>query len=522
MAPHGSVPGVSYVHFNALRNDEAYRADVLEKALQSSQEEILRLAEEIRALEAGPVGGVKRGPDRSEARGRLADTAGARPVGRRQSGATTAAIVLAALGVVGGAYLANETGLLDRLALVDVEGSLMQDTLWRANKVYRLNGLVFVEGKAILSIEPGTRILGNPGSALIVTRDANIQARGTAEQPIVFTSVAPVGDRARGDWGGLVLLGNAPVNTSAAHVEGIDREDSRGAYGGRDESDGCGILQYVRIEFAGYEISKDNELNGLTLGGCGSGTILRFVQVHMGLDDGIELFGGTANLSNIVITRAADDGLDWDRGWTGSGQFIVIAQDAAKGDSGIEADNLKDDPNATPRSAPTLSNVTILGGGNPAVAQRGITLRRGTGADLRNTLIAGFSLDAIDVRDRATVEQIETGALKADALVFSDAVGGRIFESEEGTGDDDGGFDEAGFFQGAKVRSAVVPSALIPASAYSPTAPDFTPDYNESLTSLVAPIPQGEFWDEAANFVGAIRPGSRTDWLDGWTAFPEH
>lgn len=562
-APAGSTPGVHYIHFNALRTDKAYRTEVIEQALRSQIEEVRTLAQQVISIQhledaqaaaataaadataLYPTGAEENLPQsqfanqmpaygQAPAYGNQAPAYGQVPpygagmypphlnreaTHRRLSGLTTVGFAFLVIALLIGGYFLTDAWLTKQLTNVEIQGSITQDTVWRSGSTYLLNGLVFVEGSATLSIEPGTRILGNPGSALIVTRDAHLNARGTAEQPIVFTSVKPAGQRARGDWGGVVLLGNAPVNTSVGYVEGIDRADPRGSYGGTNDTESCGILTYVRIEFAGNEISKDNELNGLTLGGCGSGTILRFVQVHMGLDDGIEFFGGSANLSNIVITRADDDGLDWDRGWTGSGQFIVIQQDAQSGDSCVEADNQKKDPNAMPRSAPSLSNVTLIAGGDPMKAQRGMVLRLGTGADLRNLLLAGFSLDAIDVRDGATVEQTKTGVLQAHALVFTDAVGGRIFERETGEDDDDGGFDEEAFFLGPESGSAFIPDQVLSRAAHDLGKPDFTPIYNESLMKIHTPIIQGEFWDEAANYVGAIRPGSRTTWLDGWTAF---
>jgi hypothetical protein len=534
-APQGSVPGVHYVHFNALRNDESYRADLLGKAGQSEDEEIRALAREILAIEgsSGVAEGesAPREPAVSQVQGASGPSPSALagktdriqpPAARRLSGTTTVAFALAAIGLVAAGYLATETRLLEKMSRVDVAGSIGQDTVWRSGSTYHLNGLVFVEGNATLSIEPGTRIVGQPGAALIVTRDAKLHARGSADEPIVFTSAKPEGQRARGDWGGVVLLGNAPVNTPISHIEGVDHKDPRGAFGGTDEAGSCGMLQYVRIEFAGFELSKDNELNGLTLGGCGTGTILRYVQVHMGEDDGIEIFGGGANLSNLVISRSGDDGLDWDRGWTGAAQFVVIQQDESKGDSGIEADNQKSKQDATPRSAPILSNVTIVGGGNPDVGQRGLVLRHGTAADLRNMLIAGFSLDAIDVRDASTVAQAKAGTLHGEALVFAEPAKGRVFEKEEGKDDDDGGFDEEAFFVTPKTRSVFIGERVLPQAAHSLTEPDFVPAWNESLMRVSAPIPQGEFWDEAANFVGAIRPGSRTTWLDGWTAFPSN
>jgi len=530
-APPGSVPGVHYVHFHALRKDADYRDDLLGKMLESSDSGLRSLAEEVVAFSAhihqrdsdsSPLD-----PDAVPLTRPVSATAvGSPPLDRGPAAgkggvkALLLMLILVSLGV--GIYVASATGLLQRMIQVRVEGSLAQDTHWHSGSTYRLSGLVFVEGNTVLTIEPGVRVIGEPGSALIVTRDARINAHGSAQDPIVFTSASPVGERHRGDWGGVVLLGNAPVNIPIAHIEGIDAGDPRGFFGGQADSDSCGILQYVRIEYAGYEISKDNELNGLTLGGCGKGTILRFVQVHQGLDDGIELFGGSANLSHVVISGAADDGLDWDRGWTGFGQFIVIQQDSNAGDTAIEADNLDSDHDAIPRSAPTLSNVTIIGGRNPAVGQRGMVLRRGTAGMLQNVLITDFSLEAIDIRDRSTVEQIEQGALRLEGLVFAGGLKDRLFEVEEGDGDDDGGFDEASLLPVDVGHEAIIPKRLLTHAGPVWTAVDFVPEYDERLVRLAIQPPQGEFWDEAASFIGAIRPGARTSWLEGWTDFAEN
>lgn len=132
------------------------------------------------------------------------------------------------------------------------------------------------------------------------------------------------------------MLGSAPVNRADAQIEGVPHGDTRGAFGGSDAGSSCGIMEYTRIEFAGFEVYANNELNGLTLGGCGDGTIVRHVQVHRALDDGIEVFGGTVDLQNIVITGAGDDSLDWDMGWRGRVQFLAIQQHADTGDNAFE------------------------------------------------------------------------------------------------------------------------------------------------------------------------------------------
>jgi hypothetical protein len=209
---------------------------------------------------------------------------------------------------------------------ITVSGSITYDTTWNNKTTYVLSGPVFVEGKAILTIEPGTLIRGGFASGLIITKNAKIYARGTKDAPIIFTSAKSEGEKERGDWGGIVMLGNAIINQEVGNIEGIDQNDVRGEFGGNDDSDNCGVLEYVRIEFAGLEVFKDNELNGLTMGGCGDATRVNHVQVHQAFDDGIEMFGGTADLKNIIITGARDDSLDWDMGWRGRVQFLVVQQ----------------------------------------------------------------------------------------------------------------------------------------------------------------------------------------------------
>ena len=201
---------------------------------------------------------------------------------------------------------------------VDVEaGDITTDTTWTKDKLYTLRGYVFVT-RGTLTIEPGTVIQGDSGSALAIGQDAKVHAVGTAAEPIVFTSSSPT--PAAGNWGGLVLLGKAPINVTGGTnlVEGFATSfGDRVRYGGTNAAHDCGTLKYVRVEYAGFELAPGNELNGITLGACGTATEIDFVQSHLGLDDGIEVFGGTVNLKHIVISAPDDDGLDWDLGWTG-------------------------------------------------------------------------------------------------------------------------------------------------------------------------------------------------------------
>ncbi|MCG8428922.1 MAG: hypothetical protein MI754_16325 [Chromatiales bacterium] len=517
-----ALADVTHVDFNVLLRDPEYRDQIFKLAAESWSEKVADLGRRAQVLDV-PGSLMKRSKKRDKAEAHPTTMEQHSPHEHRPgslfevlSPIRIAAGLILVVGLLGAGYfLLNSSD-------VDVSGAIFEDTVWKKERTYHLRDMVFVESGATLTIEPGTRILGHPGSALIVSRDADISARGTRKEPIVFTSAQPEGSRKRGDWGGVVLLGNAPVNTGVAHIEGIAKDDPRGSFGGNDVHASCGLLQYVRIEFAGFEISRDNELNGLTLGGCGDATLLRNVQVHMGLDDGIEFFGGSASLSYVVISRAGDDGLDWDRGWTGNGQFIVIQQGPNRGDNGIEADNYKKDKDAKPRSHPTLSNVTIVGSGNKNVAQRGMLLRRGTGADLRNFLITGFTKEALDLRDVETVALVDQNQLSMDGMLIANPDEGvAFFGAETGEKDDDGGFSEEAFFQAASPRNWMTTKRALSTEANALITPSFVPPQGSPAATNPAPLPQGEFWDEAASYIGAVRPGNRSSWLDGWTAFPD-
>lgn len=422
----------------------------------------------------------------------------------------------------GGTVLCDQA--TDDEGRVVVCGEITEDTTWEAGSNVLLGSLVFVTS-GTLTIGEGVTVQGEAGSALIITTTGSIEARGTPSQPIVFTSSKAEADRARGDWGGIVLLGNAPINVDSGQIEGIDASDARGSYGGSDSAHDCGTLRYVRIEYAGFTIGADNELNGLTLGGCGSDTDLEWIQSHMGDDDGIEFFGGTASMRHVVISYAADDSLDWDEGWQGNVQFLVIKQEGAEGDNGFESDNLDDNNDATPRSNPTIYNATMLGSNDPDASQRAMNLRRGTAGTLRNFIIQGFPKESIDIRDDATVGNIENGDLSIDnTLIYEIGEGGDSYFSDEPTDgsddDDDGGFVEEDWLNDdAGDDLLIVGFGVDPliADPYSRT-PDPVPAAN-------SPAGDGEWytgspggWFDEANYVGAFEPGG-TNWMDGWTNF---
>jgi hypothetical protein len=387
-------------------------------------------------------------------------------------------------------------------------GNIAADTTWDCDNVYRLTGIVYVTG-GTLTIEAGTRVIGDSGSALVITRDGEINAVGHPSAPIVFTSSVAVGTRDRGNWGGVVLLGRAPINVTSGEnrIEGIAASEVRTTYGGTDAAHDCGTIRYARIEFAGFELTTDNELNGLTVGGCGTGTTLDHIQVHMGDDDGIEFFGGTVGMSYVLVTRAADDSLDWDFGWNGRVQYLAIQQDPGAADMGFESDNSATAPLATPISSPTIYNATMIGT-NDTVAggQRAMLLRRGTHGTMRNFIVQGFPAN-LRVDGDESIAAVASGMLSIGNSIF--------FESGTGAAPFEGGTAPTAWVAaGAMNRVGVDPELADP---YDLTAPDLTTTDEAVVRAMAATPPTG--FDTNAVYLGAFGPGC-DDWTTGWTAFP--
>jgi hypothetical protein len=291
------------------------------------------------------------------------------------------------------------------------------DTTLDCRNDYVLRNQVYVRAGAPLTIPAGTTIKGTRGdvseyekvSVLVVSRGARINAVGTADRPVVFTSIKPEGQKKAGDWGGVVLLGNAVVNQpQPVSIEGVGGGGNDVTYGGNNDQDSSGTLKYVRIEYGGFKLSANNEINGLTFGGVGSGTTVDYVQVRQVLDDCFEFFGGTVNASHLACQYGQDDGFDWDFGYRGKLQFLVLQQDPNIYDdmNGFEGDN---GGNASqwvrlPASEPTIYNATLCGPGKPAPARPpfpdggpgplrarfGMLLRRHTKAHIFNSIVMGF------------------------------------------------------------------------------------------------------------------------------------
>ena len=245
--------------------------------------------------------------------------------------------------------------LLDGVYTINEDIKKGQDVTWTKDKIYVLNKRIVVEDGGILRIQAGTIIKGAPGSganatALVVARGGKIYAEGTAAEPIIFTSVADAiqpGDiespnlepTMDGLWGGLIVLGKAPISADAVavQIDGIPESDLRGLYGGDVADDNSGVIKYVSIRHGGANIGDGNEINGLTMGGVGSGTVVEYIEVIGNQDDGVEWFGGTVNTKHVIVWNSGDDAIDTDQAWSGTlDNFIVICGDNT--DHGLEID----------------------------------------------------------------------------------------------------------------------------------------------------------------------------------------
>jgi hypothetical protein len=335
---------------------------------------------------------------------------------------------------------------------------------------------------------------------LVVTRNSKIMAEGTADQPIVMTSDKAVGSRSRGDWGGLIINGNAPLNTGGeAYGEG-----GTGYYGGSNPHDNSGVLRYVRVEFAGREISPDNELNGIAFQGVGDGTTVDYVQVHMNKDDGVEFFGGTCNIKHVVLTGIADDCFDWTDGWQGKAQFIVAQQYGDDADQGFECDNNGEDNTAVPYSNPTIYNFTLIGAPSGPESDIGVLLREGTKGQLHNGIIMGFGEYGLDIDHQQTFDNIANGDLVFDNCLFYD-------NAATFSGDDDG-FDEESFGMTTMAHNQTASQSPV-VDPYDLNAPDFRPQ-NAALSQAVKSVPTDNFF-ESVDYVGGVDLAD--DWTAGWT-----
>jgi len=392
---------------------------------------------------------------------------------------------------------------------------------WRAGNNYVIEGLVFVNDGQTLTIEPGTVIRAKTGqaenaSALIVARGGYIIAQGTAEKPIIFTVEGDdlngsIPLKSRGLWGGLLLLGNAPLNVSGneSFVEGITLSEPRGVFGGDDPADNSGILQYVSIRHAGTSLGEGDEINGLTLGGVGSGTTIDHIEIIDSADDGLEFFGGTVNCRYIAVAFCGDDSFDMDMGYQGRGQFWLAIQTIETGNMIVELDGSPSRPAIKPYTKPLVYNLTAIGRGHEA-NEGLISFSSNSAGSFKNSIFIsqqwGIRL-GFDLQHENSLEQWQNQNLAITNNTFFNVA----FDTPESiftiSGDNPG--DDIiqqwhdYFFQAAnQVKN---PEFVILAETYHPfPANDFT-----------SPIEQpADPWFENVTFQGAF---GNSNWLLGWS-----
>ncbi len=283
-----------------------------------------------------------------------------------------------------------------------------------ATKVYRLKGKLIIGNGSELTIPAGTKIIGEGGTSayIAVAQGGKIFVNGTKDNPVVMTGAEPK----RGNWGGLVLCGKAPINkgtTATAEVSDL-------TYGGNDANDNSGSIKYLRIEYAGAAYNSEKEFNGLSFFGVGNGTTVEYVQAHEGSDDGFEWFGGTVNTKYLVATHNDDDQFDWTEGWTGSNEFW-FSKESGIANRGIEADNNSKDRSASPIANPTIKNITLIGLGLNTSEElketQAMKLREGTRGIIDNVVLSNWKT-GFDVDHDETLANVANGSLKVTNVKF--------------------------------------------------------------------------------------------------------
>lgn len=397
----------------------------------------------------------------------------------------------------------NVTAEVINITDSDTQGNIE----WTSDNEYILNGFVFVENGETLTIEAGTVIRGERGeganaSALIVARGGKIYANGTYHDPIIFTALDDdlldphdFGPADSGEWGGVILLGRAPINSPEStletvgfiedNIEGIPTTEPRGKFGGLNPHDSSGVIRYVSIRHGGTNIGANNEINGLTFGGVGDGTIVEFVEVFANKDDGFEFFGGTVNAKYLFASYCGDDSFDYDQGWSGKGQYWLSFM---TGDRGGEHDGDVDDWNNFPLSNPTIVNATYISNGNGS--GDAIKLRENAAGKYYNSIFMNYGDKFLDIEDAANVDNFDFrnniyGYFGSSDLNYSTDAAQKFFESE---------------YNNIEIQvEDIIDSAFL----YNRT---------DDLYDIEDP------WFDNADHIGAI--GS-VNWVAGWTASSE-
>jgi len=448
---------------------------------------------------------------------------------------------------------------------VDVTQDITANTTWTADKTYTLKGFIHVANGATLTIQPGTKIMGDfntLGSSLFILRGAKINAVGTADNPIVFTSSRAAGQRQPGDWGGLILIGNAKINRSGTvNVEGSGTDGNTVASGknytlaysgGTADDDNSGTLSYVRVEFAGYAPIQDQELNSFTFAAVGSATRISYLQAVAGLDDSYEFFGGGLVGDHLVSYESGDDHFDMSEGFKGKLQYLIALQTTqitprtgsgslATDPEGIENDGCNGSGcdqgfNSTPFTVPVIANFTLIGTGDAATSGSsgglGMMLRRGTGGYYVNGVVARYPRGGVSLRDADTYARagssatpdLATADLAIKNVLFTE--NSAVFQGPNGTNVQNS-LDMTG---NALVASTAATASLFttfPTTVSATTqasAFDWTPAASSPLASGGLATFTGKLATAAGTavagtaYLGAAQPNG-TKWWQGWTIY---
>lgn len=439
---------------------------------------------------------------------------------------------------------------------ITLQGRIDADTILRKENTYILKGLVYMVGNHTMTIQAGTTIKGSYNgsdvAALVITRGSKINAQGTADAPIVFTSASP--NPQSGDWGGIVLCGKASVNTAfngtngLIQVEGgIDNAQGDGLAGSGDavaptpdDDDNSGVLSYVRIEYAGYAFQPDKEINSLTFAAVGRGTTIDHVQVIYAKDDAFEWFGGTVNCKYLIALKTQDDDFDTDNGFSGKVQFGLIIRDSLIADistsEAFESDNNASGTTATPKTSAVFCNVTAIGPratsanvGN-SLFRAGAQIRRNSSISIYNSVIMGWPQGILIDASTGTPTDlnINDSSLR---IRYTTLAGNTIPLKYSASAASPTGMTDAALtawftdpYFGNTILNTTNEAKLIQPFNYA--NPDPTPFAGSNGYQPI--VGGGNFTDPKlqdafftpVNFRGAIAPaGTESTWWKGWTRF---
>jgi hypothetical protein len=411
------------------------------------------------------------------------------------------------------------------------------------DKIWLLEDIVYVQNGATLTIQPGALIKGSGKGTIVIARGAKIIADGKRNQPIIFTSLQPVGKRAQGDWGGIVILGKAVTNGSYKNIKGqqeieggINDAADNGVHGGGanpDPNDNSGILRYVRLEYGGFQFSPNNEINGLTLGSVGKGTTLEYIQVSFANDDAYEWFGGNVNAKYLVSYGNIDDDFDTDNGYIGNVQFGLVLRDPTRfdgaGDSnGFESDNNSGGTYVPPYTAANFSNITVVGPKTTTTTtvssffNHAARIRRNSRIGIFNSILMGFRNAGYRMESTATakVAKDDSTALLLNTIIPTGSNSVVASSDSAANANLPTGGILAYLTNSARANDTTKTVAdLKLADPFNLTAPRPIPTTGSPVLTGAAFTNarlQDAFFDKTITFRGAF---GTTNWMESWTNF---